>query len=74
MRHMEFHPEGEKAAQTVQAVANEILPWIDENFATYKVGNARILLGDSLAGEYRIVNCTFVPTCDESSRFIESAL
>ncbi|EGQ3903728.1 esterase family protein [Staphylococcus pseudintermedius] len=61
MRHMEFHPEGEKAAQTVQAVANEILPWIDENFATYKVGNARILLGDSLAGSIALLTALSYP-------------
>ncbi|EKU48109.1 alpha/beta hydrolase-fold protein [Staphylococcus massiliensis] len=49
-RREEFHPQGERASKTVQAVANELLPFIDSNFPTYKVGNARLLLGDSLAG------------------------
>ncbi|MBA8779757.1 esterase family protein [Staphylococcus schleiferi subsp. coagulans] len=54
-RSTEFHPQGEKAAKTVQAVVKELLPWIDRQFATYKVGNARLLLGDSLAGSIALL-------------------
>ena len=31
-------------------MANEILQFIDAQFPTYKVGNGRVILGDSLAG------------------------
>ncbi|ARJ51449.1 esterase family protein [Staphylococcus lutrae] len=61
MRRKEFHPQGEKAGQTVQAVANEILPWIDRTFATYKVGHARLLLGDSLAGSIAFLTALSYP-------------
>ncbi len=60
-RRIEFHPQGKKAAQTVQAVAREIFPWIDETFPTYKVGNARLLLGDSLAGSIALLTALSYP-------------
>ena len=46
----EFHPQGTRSHKTVQVVGKELLPFIDKTFPTYKVGNARILMGDSLAG------------------------
>lgn len=60
-RRIEFHPQGAKAAQTVQAVAREIMPWIDQTFPTYKVGNARVLLGDSLAGSIALLTALSYP-------------
>ncbi len=60
-RRTEFHPQGEKAANTVRAVAQELLPWIDETFPTYRVGNARLLLGDSLAGSIALLTALSYP-------------
>lgn len=74
-RRVEFHPQGEKAAATVQAVVQEILPWVEQTFATHGMTEGRVLLGDSLAGSIamltafsypRIVNQVGVlsPHCD----------
>ncbi|UXR72191.1 MULTISPECIES: alpha/beta hydrolase-fold protein [unclassified Staphylococcus] len=57
-RRIEFHPQGEKAAATVQAVIHEILPWIEETFSTYKAPEGRYLFGDSLAGSIALL-CAF---------------
>ncbi|AVP36666.1 esterase family protein [Staphylococcus felis] len=60
-RRQEFHPQGEFASKTVQAVAKEIFPWIDQTFPTYKVGHARIVLGDSLAGSIALLTALSYP-------------
>ena len=60
-RRVEFHPQGEKSADTVNAMAREILPFIDEQFATFRVGNARLLLGDSLAGSIAFLTTLSYP-------------
>ncbi|MGV3274166.1 esterase family protein [Staphylococcus sp. 11261D007BR] len=60
-RRQEFHPQGEFAAQTVQTVVKEIWPWIDQTFSTFKVGNARLLLGDSLAGSIALLTALSYP-------------
>ncbi|PTE27170.1 alpha/beta hydrolase-fold protein, partial [Staphylococcus equorum] len=60
-RRAEFHPQGARTHLTVKAVANEILPFIDRTFPTYKVGNARILLGDSLAGSVALMTALSYP-------------
>ncbi|MDU6557260.1 MAG: alpha/beta hydrolase-fold protein, partial [Staphylococcus epidermidis] len=49
-RREEFHPSGRRSNLTIKAMGKEILPYIDATFPTYKVGNTRLLIGDSLAG------------------------
>lgn len=60
-RRAEFHPQGARTHLTVKAMANEILPYIDQTFPTFKVGNARILLGDSLAGSAALITALSYP-------------
>ncbi|MCS4486637.1 alpha/beta hydrolase-fold protein [Staphylococcus americanisciuri] len=60
-RRIEFHPQGEKAAATVQAVVQEILPWVEKTFATSDVAEGRILLGDSLAGSIALLTAFSYP-------------
>ncbi|MCU5746004.1 alpha/beta hydrolase-fold protein [Staphylococcus sp. SQ8-PEA] len=60
-RRREFHPQGDKAPQTVRAVTQELLPFIDNTFATYKVGHGRVLLGDSLAGSIALLTALSYP-------------
>lgn len=48
-RREEFHPQGSRSEKTIQSVVKELLPFIDQTFPTYKVGNSRLLIGDSLA-------------------------
>lgn len=61
LRREEFSPDGSKAPLTVKAMAKEILPYIDQNFPTYKVANGRILLGDSLAGSIALMTALSYP-------------
>ena len=51
--------EGTRSHKTVQVVGKELLPFIDKTFPTYKVGNARILMGDSLAGSIALLTLTY---------------
>ncbi|MEJ7219663.1 esterase family protein [Staphylococcus gallinarum] len=60
-RRAEFHPQGARTPLTVKAVANEILPFIDRTFPTFKVGNSRILLGASLAGSVALMTALSYP-------------
>ena len=61
-RREEFHPQGTRSHKTVQVVGKELLPFIDKTFPTYKVGNARILMGDSLAGSIALLTALTYPT------------
>ena len=61
-RREEFHPKGSRSHLTVQAVGKELLPFIDATFPTYKVGNARLLMGDSLAGSIAFLTALTYPT------------
>lgn len=54
-RRTEFHPEGEHRKEMSQFVVKELMPYIDKTFSTLKVGNARILLGDSLAASIALL-------------------
>ncbi|MEB7421886.1 alpha/beta hydrolase-fold protein [Staphylococcus arlettae] len=60
-RRAEFHPQGERTPLTVKAMAQEILPYIDQQFPTYKVGNGRLLLGDSLAASVALITALTYP-------------
>ena len=43
-------------------MGKEILPYIDMTFPTYKVGNTRLLIGDSLAGSIALMTAMTYPT------------
>ncbi|WP_239719682.1 MULTISPECIES: alpha/beta hydrolase-fold protein [unclassified Mammaliicoccus] len=55
LRRKEFHPDGEHRKEMSQFVVKELCPYIDKTFSTLKVGNARVLLGDSLAASVALV-------------------
>ncbi|QQT11009.1 esterase family protein [Staphylococcus pasteuri] len=61
-RREEFHPQGSRSHLTVKAIGKELLPFIDATFPTYKVGNARLLMGDSLAGSMALLTSLTYPT------------
>lgn len=61
-RREEFHPQGERAHLTVKAIAKELLPFIERQFPTYKVGNSRLLIGDSLAASIALLTSLTYPT------------
>ncbi|MCT1925442.1 esterase family protein [Staphylococcus pasteuri] len=61
-RREEFHPQGSRSHLTVKAIGKKLLPFIDATFPTYKVGNARLLMGDSLAGSIALLTSLTYPT------------
>ncbi|MDT3920987.1 alpha/beta hydrolase-fold protein, partial [Staphylococcus aureus] len=61
-RREEFHPQGSRSHLTIQSVGKEILLFIDSTFSTLKVGNARLLVGDSLAGSIALLTALTYPT------------
>ncbi|MCC3696987.1 esterase family protein, partial [Staphylococcus epidermidis] len=61
-RREEFHPSGSRSNLTIKAMGKEILPYIDATFPTYKVGNTRLLIGDSLAGSIALMTAMTYPT------------
>ncbi|RQX26894.1 esterase family protein [Staphylococcus warneri] len=61
-RREEFHPQGSRSHLTVKAIGKELLSFIDATFPTYKVGNARLLMGDSLAGSIALLTSLTYPT------------
>ena len=54
-RRKEFHPDGSHRKEMSKFVVKELCPYIDKTFSTLKVGNARILLGDSLAASIALL-------------------
>ncbi|TCL50963.1 enterochelin esterase-like enzyme [Thermolongibacillus altinsuensis] len=48
-RYSKYHPDGEKHRAYLRFLANELVPFLDQQFPTYQVGAGRILIGDSLA-------------------------
>ena len=61
-RREEFHPQGSRSEKTIQSVVKELLPFIDQTFPTYKVGNSRLLIGDSLAGSIAFLTSLTYPS------------
>lgn len=47
-----FSPNGKKHKQFVQFVATDFINWVDNTFPTLRVGTARLLFGESLAGSF----------------------
>ncbi|UTH14466.1 alpha/beta hydrolase [Macrococcus equipercicus] len=48
-RKREYHPDSPDKQHMIKFITNELMPYIDQNFATLKTGNARLVMGDSLA-------------------------
>jgi enterochelin esterase-like enzyme len=49
-RRKKYHPDGEQHEAYIRFLAHELVPFLDERYPTYQIGQSRILAGDSLAG------------------------
>lgn len=47
-RRQKYHPNGDKHPLYLRFLANELVPYLDEEFPTYQMGRTRALIGDSL--------------------------
>ncbi|MCA0987870.1 alpha/beta hydrolase [Guptibacillus algicola] len=48
-RRRKYHPEGEQSEAYLRFLVNELVPFLDEEYATFHLGYGRALIGDSLA-------------------------
>ncbi|MCZ0756115.1 alpha/beta hydrolase [Anoxybacillus sp. J5B_2022] len=49
-RYEKYHPNGGKHTAYLKFLANELVPYLDQEFPTYQMGMGRALIGDSLGG------------------------
>ncbi|MBB5326099.1 enterochelin esterase-like enzyme [Anoxybacillus tepidamans] len=49
-RYEKYHPNGSKHTAYLKFLANELVPYLDQEFPTYEMGMGRALIGDSLGG------------------------
>ncbi|WP_199426393.1 alpha/beta hydrolase [Thermaerobacillus caldiproteolyticus] len=49
-RYEKYHPNGKKHVAYLKFLANELVPYLDQQFPTYQMGMGRALIGDSLGG------------------------
>ncbi|MTH53196.1 esterase family protein [Bacillus mangrovi] len=48
-RRAKYHPDGEKFSAYKRFLAHELVPYLDNEYPVYQVGQGRALIGDSLA-------------------------
>lgn len=60
-RRRMYHPEGDKREAYMRFLAHELVPYIDNNYPTYQVGNGRALIGDSLAATISLLTASKYP-------------
>ncbi len=60
-RRTKYHPDGEQQQAYMQFLVHEVVPFLDENYSTVQMGEARILAGDSLAGTLALMTAVKYP-------------
>ena len=56
-----YHPEGDRHEAYLRFLARELVPYLDENYPTYQVGDGRGLIGDSLAATISLLAAAKYP-------------
>ncbi|WP_409304694.1 alpha/beta hydrolase [Peribacillus sp. SCS-155] len=60
-RRRKYHPEGEQHAQYIRFLSHELVPFLDNEFPTYHIGQGRALIGDSLAATVSLLTALKYP-------------
>ncbi|MEK5214892.1 alpha/beta hydrolase [Psychrobacillus sp. FSL H8-0487] len=60
-RRDKYHPDGSQFPAYKRFLAQELVPYIDENYPTYQVGMGRSLIGDSLAATVSLMTALAYP-------------
>lgn len=60
-RRRRYHPDGEKTPAYIRFLANELVPYIDENYPTHELASGRTLAGDSLAATVSLMTALEYP-------------
>ncbi|WP_017728296.1 esterase family protein [Halalkalibacterium ligniniphilum] len=61
-RRKRYHPNGEKFQAYIRFLAEELVPYLDEQFQTHQLASGRTLAGDSLAATVSLVAALQYPT------------
>ena len=60
-RRNKYHPDGSQHTAYSRFLAQELVPYIDENYPTYQIGMGRALIGDSLAATISLMTALKYP-------------
>ncbi|TQS75790.1 esterase family protein [Ornithinibacillus gellani] len=60
-RRKKYHPAGEQQPAYMKFLAHEVIPFLDDTLPTYQMGQARTLMGDSLAGTLALMTALRYP-------------
>lgn len=60
-RREKYHPSGSKHTAYKRFLAQELVPYLDEQFPTYQIGMGRGLIGDSLAATVSLLTACSYP-------------
>lgn len=60
-RRNKYHPDGKQHILYSAFLAHEVVPFLDDTFSTENLGNARTLMGDSLAGTLALLTALKYP-------------
>ncbi len=61
-RRKRYHPNGEKTAAYIRFLANELVPYIDDQYPTHQLASSRTLAGDSLAATVSLLAALQYPS------------
>ncbi|WLD94972.1 esterase family protein [Alkalihalobacillus sp. AL-G] len=60
-RRKKYHPSGEQNEQYIRFLVNELVPYIESEFSTLELANARGLIGDSLGATVSLLTALSFP-------------
>ncbi len=60
-RRRKYHPDGDQRNAYSRFLAQELVPYLDEEYPTYQIGNGRALMGDSLAASISLLTALQYP-------------
>lgn len=60
-RYEKYHPDGKHHKSYIQFLTNELLPFLERNYATHQLPRGRGLIGDSLAGTVSLMTALSYP-------------
>ncbi|WP_257349078.1 alpha/beta hydrolase [Pseudalkalibacillus decolorationis] len=60
-RRKKYHPEGEQNEEYIRFLINELVPYIEAEYSTLELSNARGLIGDSLGATVSLMSALSYP-------------
>jgi enterochelin esterase-like enzyme len=60
-RRNKYHPNGEENQAYIRFLAHELVPWLEQEYPTSRMGKSRTLMGDSLAATVSLMTAVKYP-------------